>query len=55
MAAQADKNGAWKESFKEAVVAALANKPDGTTAVIEAIEVRKRGNPIHEYRVILRP
>ncbi len=45
----------WKESFKEAVVAALADKPDGTTAVIEAIEVRKKGNPIHEYRVILRP
>ena len=33
----------WKESFKEAVVAALADKPDGTTAVIEAIEVRKKG------------
>ena len=44
----------WKESFKEAVVAALADKPDNHTAVIEAIEVRKKGNPIHEYRVILR-
>ena len=45
----------WKESFKEAVIAALADKPDNHTAVIEAIEVRKKGNPIHEYRVILRP
>jgi hypothetical protein len=52
MAAQ---DGQWKESFKEAVVAALADKPDNHTAVIEAIEVRKKGNPIHEYRVILRP
>jgi hypothetical protein len=44
----------WKESFKEAVAAALADKPDNHTAVIDAIEVRKKGNPIHEYRVILR-
>jgi hypothetical protein len=51
----AGQDGKWKETFKEAVVAALADKPDGTTAVIEAIEVRKKGNPIHEYRVILRP
>ena len=48
-------DGKWSESFKDAVVAALADKPDGTTAVIEAIEVRKKGNPIHEYRVIPRP
>ena len=51
----AGQDGQWKESFKEAVVAALADKPDNHTAVIEAIEVRKKGNPIHEYRVILRP
>lgn len=44
----------WKQSIKEAVEAAMADKPVGTTTVIEAIEVRKR-NPIHEYRVILRP
>lgn len=44
----------WRQTIKEAVEAAMEDKPVGTTAVIEAIEVRKR-NPLHEYRVILRP
>ena len=44
----------WRQSIKEAVEAAMERKPVGTTAVIEAIEVRKK-NPLHEYRVILRP
>ena len=44
----------WRQTIKEAAEAAMEDKPVGTTAVIDAIEVRKR-NPLHEYRVILRP
>lgn len=44
----------WKKTINEAVEAAMENDPVGTKAVIEAIEVRKK-NPLHEYRVILRP
>lgn len=44
----------WRQSIKDAVEAAMEDKPVGTTEVIEAIEVRKK-NPLHEYRVILRP
>jgi hypothetical protein len=44
----------WKKTFREAVEAAMENDPVGTKVVIEAIEVRKE-NPLHEYRVILRP
>jgi len=44
----------WKETIRKAVEAAMEDKPVGTTMIIEAIEVRKK-NPIHEYRVILRP
>jgi hypothetical protein len=43
----------WKKTIREAVEAAMEDKPVGTTTVIEAIEVRKK-NPLHEYRVILR-
>ena len=44
----------WRKGIKEAVEAAMEDMPVGSTAVIEAIEVRKK-NPLHEYRVILRP
>ena len=36
------------------IEAAMDDKPVGSTAIVEAIEVRKK-NPLHEYRVILRP
>jgi hypothetical protein len=42
----------WKKTIREAVVAAMADQPVGTTMVIDKIEVRKK-NPIHEYRVVL--
>lgn len=44
----------WKKTISEAVEAAMEGVPIGKTRVIEAIEVRKK-NPLHEYRVILRP
>jgi hypothetical protein len=44
----------WKKTIKEAAEAAMESMPVGTTTVIEAIEVRKK-NPLHEYKVILRP
>lgn len=44
----------WKKTITAAAEAAMENMPVGTTTVIEAIEVRKK-NPLHEYKVILRP
>lgn len=44
----------WRKTISEAVVAAMEDMPVGSSAIIEAIEVRKK-NPLHEYRVILRP
>jgi hypothetical protein len=44
----------WKRTIQEAIEAAMEDKPVGSTAIVEAIEVRKK-NPLHEYRVILRP
>lgn len=42
----------WKKTIKEAVEAAMEDKPIGTKMIIDKIEVRKK-NPIHEYRVVL--
>jgi hypothetical protein len=44
----------WRKSIEAAIEAAMEDKPVGSSAVVEAIEVRKK-NPLHEYRVILRP
>ncbi|MFL5973034.1 MAG: hypothetical protein ACJ750_11675 [Gaiellaceae bacterium] len=45
----------WRESFEDAVYAALAEYPDGTEATIEEIQVRKRGDSsVHDHKVRIR-
>jgi hypothetical protein len=39
--------------FKKAIKDALDEKPDGSEWRVE-IEVKKKGNPVHEYRIVLR-
>ena len=44
----------WRETFEDAVYAALAEYPDGTEATIEEIQVRKRGDSsFHDHKVTL--
>ena len=46
----------WRHEFKDAVDAALAPFPEGTEREIETIWVKKiRHNPVHDYRIVLRP
>ena len=50
----------WKQEaqnfaqFKEAIREQLNTKPAGTEWTVQ-IEVKKQGNPIHEYRIVLSP
>ena len=39
--------------FKNAIKEALRGKQDGSKWRVE-IEVRKKGNPVHDYRIVLR-
>jgi hypothetical protein len=39
--------------FKNAIKEALRDKQDGSEWRVE-IEVKKKGNPVHEYRIVLR-
>lgn len=41
-------------AFKRAIREELDKKPAGSEWVVK-IEVKKAGNPIHEYRVVLQP
>lgn len=46
----------WRREFREAVDEALAPYPVGEEKLIEEIWVKKRReNPVHDYRVVLRP
>ena len=47
------KQGGWKESLEAAIKDAMKDVPNGDELVIDKIEVRKKGNPIHEYRVVV--
>jgi hypothetical protein len=40
--------------FKNAIKEELRGKDDGSEWRVE-IEVKKKGNPVHEYRIVLRP
>jgi hypothetical protein len=40
--------------FQAAIEEELRTKPDNSEWVVE-LEVKKRGNPIHDYRIVLRP
>jgi hypothetical protein len=40
--------------FKKAINDELDKKSAGTEWAVE-IEVKKKGNPVHEYRIVLRP
>lgn len=50
----------WKDEaqsfaeFKEAIREQLQRKPAGSAWTVQ-IQVRRVGNPIHEYRVVLQP
>jgi hypothetical protein len=46
---------AWKETLKDAVADAMKDVGVGETLIIDKIEVRKKSNPIHEYRIWLAP
>lgn len=41
------------QEFKKAIRDELDKKPAGTEWLVE-IEVRKEGNPVHDYRIVLR-
>ena len=48
----------FRRELREAVDAALDSDgvPEGETRVIDYVEVKRiRKNPIHDYRVVLRP
>jgi hypothetical protein len=40
--------------FKQAIKEALDDKQQDSKWIV-GIEVRKKGNPVHDYRIILRP
>jgi hypothetical protein len=44
---------AWKKTLDEAVEDAMKDVDPGETLMIDKIEVRKKGNPVHEYRIWL--
>lgn len=44
----------WSGTLEAAIHAAMASVPVGEPREIETIHVRKKGNPIHEYKVDLR-
>jgi hypothetical protein len=54
------KKGPWKneaESFaeyKDAIREVLKDEPENSVWSVE-LEVRKSGNPIHQYRIVLGP
>ena len=50
----ASKKGGWKQSLQAAIEDAMRDVGDNEEVAIELIEARKRGNPIHEYRVTVR-
>jgi hypothetical protein len=59
--ADGKKKGRWhgKEAqnfndFKDAIREVLNEQPSGSTWVVE-MEVKKVGNPIHDYRIVLSP
>lgn len=53
-----DFENGFRRELRDAVDAALdkASVPEGETRVIDYIEVKRiRKNPIHDYKVVLRP
>ena len=40
--------------LQRAIEAELRTKPDGSEWIVE-IQVKKVGNPIHDYKIVLRP
>jgi hypothetical protein len=59
--AAGNKTGKWRDGsqkgyddFKDAIRDLLKDEPMDSEWAVE-IEVKKRGNPIHDYRIVLRP
>jgi hypothetical protein len=53
MAKQWQKEARDFQEFKRAIREELDKKPAGTEWIVE-IEVKKQGNPVHDYRIVLR-
>jgi hypothetical protein len=45
----------WRRELKEAVDAAFESRPVGDEAQIDIYVKKRRDNPLHDYRVALRP
>jgi hypothetical protein len=45
----------WRRGFREAVDAALEDAEIGEVREIDVIQVKKVSNPIHDYKVVLKP
>jgi hypothetical protein len=58
--AEGKKKGRWHDEarnfqdYKEAIREILNDQPPGSAWAVE-IEVRRSGNPIHQYRIVLGP
>ena len=54
------KKGPWKDEaesfaeYKDAIREVLKDEPEDSVWSVE-LEVRKSGNPIHQYRIVLGP
>jgi hypothetical protein len=61
MATAGKKKGPWKNNdastfkeYQDAIKELLNQQPPGSTWMVE-VEVKRVGNPIHDYRIVLSP
>ena len=61
MGAEGKKLGRWHKgsapnfrAYQDAIKEVLDQQDEGSTWVVE-VEVKKVGNPIHDYRIVLNP
>ncbi|MBA2360684.1 MAG: hypothetical protein H0V79_07130 [Actinobacteria bacterium] len=59
--AAGNKTGEWRDGsskgyddFKDAIKKVLSDAPHDSEWTV-GIEVKKRGNPVHDYRIVLQP